>query len=178
MKKRLLKVILSIIMVLTLMATLPISHMIAAEPRDTWISNEFLPYINTISNRYHICPEMIMAIVEHESSGQADATNGGCKGLMQINEKYHTERMNRLGVTDIYDPYGNILVGCDYLAELFAEYEDMSIVLMKYNGTSGAVEKGYENRTKYADEIIKRTMELERLHEEKEKESSKPTKAE
>lgn len=117
-----------------------------------------------------------MAIIEHESSGQAGATNGGCKGLMQI--KYHTERMNRLGVTDIYDPYGNILVGCDYLAELFAEYEDISIVLMKYNGTSGAVEKGYENRTKYADEIIKRTMELERLHEEKEKESSKPTKAE
>ena len=101
--------------------------MIAAEPKDTWISNELLPYIYTISNRYHICPEMVMAIIEHESSGQADGTNGGCKGLMQINEKYHTERMKRLGVTDIYDPYGNILVGCDYLAELFAEYEDMRI---------------------------------------------------
>ena len=47
--------------------------MIAAEPKDTWISNEFLPYINTISSQYHICPEMVMAIIEHESSGQADA---------------------------------------------------------------------------------------------------------
>ncbi len=178
MKKKLLKVILSIIMVLTLMATLPISHMIAAEPKDTWISNEFLPYIYTISNRYHICSEMVMAIIEHESSGQADATNGGCKGLMQINEKYHTERMKRLGVTDIYDPYGNILVGCDYLAELFAEYEDMSVVLMKYNGTYDALTRTYENRTEYAKNIMTRTMELERLHEEKEKESSKPTKAE
>lgn len=152
--------------------------MIAAEPKDTWISDEFLPYIKGASEQYHICPEMIMAIVEHESSGQADARNGSCKGLMQINEKYHSDRMEHLGVVDIYDPYGNILVGCDYLAELFAEYEDMSIVLMKYNGTSGAVTRGYENRTKYADGIIKRTMELERLHEEKEKESSKPTKAE
>ena len=150
--------------------------MIAAEPKDTWISDEYLPYIKEASEQYYICPEMIMAIVEHESSGQADARNGSCKGLMQINEKYHSDRMERLGVADIYDPYGNILVGCDYLAELFAEYEDMSIVLMKYNGTSGAVKKGYENRTKYADGIIKRTMELERLHEEKE--SSKPTKAE
>ena len=151
--------------------------MIAAEPRDTWISNEFLPYINTISNQYHICPEMVMAIIEHESSGQADATNGGCKGLMQINEKYHTERMKRLGVTDIYEPYGNILVGCDYLAELFEEYEDMSVVLMKYNGTLDALGRTYENCTKYAKSIMSRTMELERLHEEKEKESSEPTKA-
>lgn len=27
-----------------------------------------------------------MAIIEHESSGQADVENGGCKGLMQIYE--------------------------------------------------------------------------------------------
>lgn len=119
-----------------------------------------------------------MAIIEHESSGQADATNGGCKGLMQINEKYHTERMKRLGVTDIYEPYGNILVGCDYLAELFEEYEDMSVVLMKYNGTPDALARTYENCTEYAKNIMSRTMELERLHEEKEKESSQPTKAE
>ena len=178
MKKRLLRMMVSLEVALTLMVTLNTSHMIAAEPKDTWISDEYLPYIKEASEQYHICPEMIMAIVEHESSGQADARNGSCKGLMQINEKYHSDRMERLGVADIYDPYGNILVGCDYLAELFAEYEDMSIVLMKYNGTSGAETRGYENRTKYADGIIKRTMELERLYEEKEKESSKPTKAE
>jgi soluble lytic murein transglycosylase-like protein len=36
---------------------------------------------------------MVMAIIEHESSGQADAENGGCKGLMQIYEKYHRDRV-------------------------------------------------------------------------------------
>lgn len=117
-----------------------------------------------------------MAIIEHESSGQADVENCGCKGLMQIYEKYHRDRMERLGVEDLYDPYGNILVGCDYLAELFNEYEDMSVVLMKYNGTSDALIRIYEERTEYAESIMKRTMELERLHEENE--SSEPTKAE
>lgn len=94
---------------------------IEAEPADTWICDEFLPYINVISNQYHLCPEMVMAIIEHESSGQANASNGNCKGLMQIYEKYHIDRMKKLGVTDSYDPYSNILVGCDYLAELFSE---------------------------------------------------------
>lgn len=155
---------------------LPTLHTTATEPSDTWIPNEYLLYIKEISNQYHICPEMVMAIIEHESSGQADAVNGGCKGLMQIYEKYHTDRMKRLDVADIYDPYGNILVGCDYLAELFNEYDDMSVVLMKYNGTSDALTRTYEERTEYAESIMKRTMELERLHEEKE--SSEPTKAE
>ena len=62
------------------------------------------------------------------------------------------------------------------MAELFNEYEDMSVVLMKYNGTSDALTRIYEERTEYAESIMKRTMELERLHEEKE--SSEPTKAE
>ena len=59
-----------------------------------------------------------MAIVEAESSGKADARNGGCIGLMQVYEKYHKDRMKRLGVTDLYDPYSNILVGTDILMEL------------------------------------------------------------
>nr|DAZ50803.1 MAG TPA: hypothetical protein [Caudoviricetes sp.] len=176
MQKKLLRIVISVLTSLALMMALPTSHTIAAEPRDTWIPNEYLIYIKEISNQYHICPEMVMAIIEHESSGQADAVNGGCKGLMQIYEKYHTDRMKRLDVADIYDPYRNILVGCDYLAELFNEYEDMSVVLMKYNGTSDALTRTYEERTEYAESIMKRTMELERLHEEKE--SSEPTKAE
>ena len=53
MKKRLLKAILFIIMALTLMATLNTSHVTVAESKDTWISDEYLPYINRISYQYH-----------------------------------------------------------------------------------------------------------------------------
>ena len=53
MKKILLKMIVSLAVALTLMVTLNTSHMTATEPKDTWISNEYLPYINRISYQYH-----------------------------------------------------------------------------------------------------------------------------
>lgn len=96
MRKRLSKIMILMLTLVTLTMGLPTLHTTATEPSDTWISNEYLPYIKEISNEYHICPEMVMAIIEHESSGQADVENGGCKGLMQIYEKYHRDRMDVL----------------------------------------------------------------------------------
>lgn len=106
-----------------------------------------------------------MAIIEQESSGQADAVNGDCKGLMQIDEKWHGDRMERLGVTDLYDPYSNILVGVDYLAELAAEDDDLYTVLMIYSGTADVVKRGETGDwSDYAKEVVARSAELERLH--------------
>lgn len=137
----------------------------AKETQDTWICDEYVSYIEEISAEYGVCPELIMAIIEHESSGQTNVSNGNCKGLMQIYERYHKDRMQRLGVTDIYDPYGNILVGTDYLMELAEEYEDLATVLMIYNGSSNAVSRGEAgNYTEYAKSIMERSAELERLH--------------
>ena len=145
--------------------TLSTSHTTAAETNDTSIPNEYLPYINEVCTEYGVCPELVMAIVERESSGQADAVNGDCKGLMQINEKCHRDRMERLGVTDLFDPYGNILVGTDYLMELAAEYDDLYTVLMIYNGTRNAVERGENGDwTDYAEGIVNRSIELEKIH--------------
>ena len=132
---------------------------------DTWLSEEVKEYCVEIGEKYGICPEFLEAIIEAESRGQADAENGGCKGLMQISEKWHIERMERLGVTDIFDEYGNILVGADYLAELFEEYGEASLVLDLYHGDSKAM-YNYENGilSKYAGKILERSAELERLH--------------
>lgn len=140
--------------------------MMATEVQETWISDEYLPYINAVCEEYCICPELVMAIIEKESSGQADAVNGDCKGLMQVSERWHTDRMERLGVTDLYDPYGNIIIGVDYLAELATEYEDIALVLDIYSGNSKAFQN-YEHGivSIYAKEILERTAELERLHE-------------
>ena len=73
--------------------------------------------------------------------------------------------MKRLGVKDIYDPYGNILVGTDYLMELAEKYEDVGIVLDVYNGNSKAM-KNAENGvlSEYAAKILHRTEMLERIH--------------
>ena len=103
--------------------------------------------------------------MESESSGNRWAENGNCKGLMQINMKYHQSRMKILGVSDIYDARGNILLAADYLAELFREYGDLGTVLMLYNGSSDALDRGIRTEyTEYATKIIKRSEQLERLH--------------
>ena len=150
-----------------IIAALPIPKVVnASEVQDTWICEEYQEYIYDISEDYCVSPELIMAIVEHESSGKAHVSNGNCKGLMQVYEKYHRDRMARLGVYDLYDPYSNILVGIDYLMELAAEHNDLPLVLMIYNGSSDAMKRAETgNYTAYASGIMKRAEELTRIHD-------------
>lgn len=129
------------------------------------LSNEAIEACEKYGEEYHICPELLMSIIETESGGNQYAECKGCKGLMQISTKWHADRMKRLGVTDIYDVDGNVHVGTDYLAELFEEYGDASYVLDIYNGNSKADEY-YEAGviSDYADEVLTRSEKLERLH--------------
>ena len=131
----------------------------------TYIDKEYIEYAEEISEIYNVCPELIFSIIEHESSGNPNAKNGNCLGLMQVSEKWHQDRMERLGVESLFDPYGNILVATDYLVELFERYGDVDMVLMTYNGSSDAKER-WDNGTptKYATSVIERSMELEMLH--------------
>lgn len=133
---------------------------------DTFIPQEYVGYCEEIGREYDICPELLEAIMESESSGNPYAQNGSCKGLMQMNLKYHKNRMQKLGVEDIYDAKGNIRLAADYLRELFEEYQDMGTVLMVYNGSRDALERGEKaDYTEYADKIIKRSEQLERLYQ-------------
>lgn len=136
----------------------------SADIEDTYISEEYQNYIYDVCSEYDISPELIMAIVEKESSGIANVSspNGTCKGLMQIYDRYHQSRMSNLNVTDIYDPEGNIRVGVDYLYELIISYGDVATALMVYNGDSRALEEGYISS--YANKILSRANELEQLH--------------
>lgn len=137
-----------------------------AENADTFISPECVAYCEEIGRQYAICPELLEAIMESESSGNPRAQNGNCKGLMQINVNYHKNRMSRLGVSDIYDERGNILLAADYLAELFREHGDVGTVLMLYNGSKNALERGIQaDYTEYARKIMARSAQLERLHQ-------------
>lgn len=135
----------------------------ASAENDTWISEEAQQQCITYGEEYGICPELLMAIIEQESSGKAYAENGSCKGLMQISEKWHKDRMDKLKA-DIYED--NVLIGTDYLAELFAENEDVYWVLMAYNGGIEYANRMYEEEkySKYAVSIANRSAELERLH--------------
>ena len=126
---------------------------------------EWRDYIEIVAGQYGICPELVEAVIERESSWQPDAVNGTCIGLMQINLKYHTDRMERLGVEDLRDPYDNILVGTDFLAELFRAYENIYAVLMYYNaGYDGLRSWRAGQYSDYAIEVSERAAELEREH--------------
>lgn len=119
-----------------------------------------------VTEHYNICPEFLQAMAFRESSYRTDVENGSCVGLMQVSEKWHKDRMERLGVESLYDPYGNMLVAADYLTELFGEDSDIGYVLMTYNGDSSA-EAFYECRadiSEYADDILTLSAELEREH--------------
>ena len=125
---------------------------------ESWYS-----YLEYVCEQKDICPELVQAIIETESNWYPEARNKDCVGLMQISEKWHQGRMERLGVTDLTDPYDNLLVGVDYLAELFRRYEDPAMVLMLYNGDSRAW-KFWETgeMSEYAAKILERAEELER----------------
>lgn len=136
-----------------------------AATKDTYICDEYVGYVGRIAEAYSVCPELIEAIIEAESSGRSDASNGSCVGLMGVSEKWHKDRMESLGVTDLYDPYSNILVGTDYLMDLADHYGDVSLALGIYNGNSKAKELYKAGKmTSYAEKVLKRSEELERLH--------------
>lgn len=115
---------------------------------------------------YDLCPELLQAIAWHESSYREDAENDGCSGLMQVAGHWHGDRMTRLQVTDLYDAESNMLVAADYLAELFAQYEDLGMVLMVYSGDSDAeaFARSGQGLSEYAQEIMEHTYQLERQH--------------
>ena len=135
---------------------------IRAQAEECIVPDHILEMSNEIGKEYNICPELLQSIAFQESRFQADAQNGGCTGLMQVNPVWHEDRMRELGVTDLYDPEQNMEVAADYLQELFGRYEDVGTVLMVYHGEVGAVSK--IEPSQYADEILERSAGLERLH--------------
>lgn len=115
-----------------------------------------------VGSQYGICPELLQAIAFRESSYNPNAKNGSCIGLMQVSQKWHSDRMANLDVNSLYDPYENMLVAADYLLELFEEYGDIAVALQVYNGDSSALKNGYVSD--YAKDIMDMSMELEREH--------------
>lgn len=117
---------------------------------------------------YDIAPEVLEAVcwVESRCTPDAQSADKSCKGLMQIKPSCHQERMNRLGVRNIFGTWENIKVGADYLAEL-SQSEDIAVALTIYNGQSdakvAAARKG--EYSAYVKKILEISEELERQHE-------------
>lgn len=152
-----------LVITLSVFIFLPQSVMAKEEIEPTHISVEAQVSCYEYGEMYDICPELLMAMIEAESSGNPKAENGDCKGLMQISERWHTGRMAEIGADDIWSETDNIHIGANYLHELFNRYEDAALVLMVYNGESDVVEKAEKGYiSDYARKILDRSAELER----------------
>lgn len=113
-------------------------------------------YVYEIVENYYptINPQLVRAIIHHESRYDASKVNSktNATGLMQVLPKWHMKRAESLGVTNLKDPYGNILVGCDFLNELFSKYS-YNYALDLYAGGYPYANKNKGRTSKYVREL-------------------------
>ena len=134
------------------------------EPRplyDVPLSAEVQRYIFNVSDYYGIEPVLVLAIIERESGYNAEAVGDGGEsyGLMQVQARWHIARMDRLGVEDLLNPYQNITVGVDILAECIDRYDgDIEKALTAYNRGS------YQGKvSEYAKDVLERKERIEKI---------------
>lgn len=126
-------------------------------------------YTRCLCKQYDVPYALVLAMIEHESGYVFDAIGdgGNSKGYMQIYEEYHTDRMERLGVNDLMNPYQNVLVGIDFLSYLLDKYGTVQDALAAYNyGENGAREHLWNNGIwvySYNREIMQRMKEIEEV---------------
>jgi hypothetical protein len=130
------------------------------------LSEELQKHIIAECEKHNIAPSVVIAIIERESryDAQAIGDSGKSIGLMQIQKHFHLDRMSRLGCDDLLDPFQNVTVGIDYLAELKDINDDLYWVLMVYNGgfDYANTRMETENYSDYAIAVSERISELEK----------------
>ena len=103
---------------------------------DIPLDEDLQDYILEVCHDYGVNHLIVLGMIEKESAFGPNVIgdNGEAFGLMQVQPKWHQERMDRLGVADILDPYQNVLVGVDYFAEMLSYDRGIAWALMAYNG--------------------------------------------
>ena len=103
----------------------------------------------------HACEEsgvdmsLALAVISRETDFRnISGDNGNAYGYFQVWPRWHYDRMERLGVTDLNDPLSNFRVGCDFLAELLEKYP-LTDALTWYNS-------GKPGNSAYARSVIRR----------------------
>ena len=124
------------------------------------LSTEVQDVIFSECEKYGINPSIIIAMIERESGFDrySIGDDGRSFGLMQIQIKWHIDRMIQLDCTDVFDPIENVTVGINYLAELQSIYGDITKALVAYNGGSykGTI-------TDYAYAVMARVNEINNM---------------
>lgn len=109
--------------------------------------------------KYGIMPSIVIAMIERESrfDRYAIGDDGRSFGLMQIQPKWHIERMIQMGCTDLFDPIQNVKVGIAILGDLKNQSNSIGWALTAYNGGYAMANEGLSI---YAMSILSRAHEI------------------
>lgn len=115
-------------------------------PAEPWVrynvplDDSLQQYIEEQCKEYGVPSPIVMAVIGVESNFdpncKGDVVDGYYQsfGLMQIYAKEHYDRCIRLNAYNLLDPYQNVRVGIDFLAELIDIYDgDWDKALSFYN---------------------------------------------
>ena len=134
---------------------------------DGYITEESIFSIcKDVGNKYGIDPYILQSIAYTESRYYVRAAgSSNDTGLCQIVPKWNQDRIKRLGITDLYDPYSSILLCAEIMDELkgYEHGNDISYVLMAYNMGATGAKKKYESGyiSDYAKKVLAKKKELE-----------------
>lgn len=124
-------------------------------------------YTFYLCQQYGVRYALIVAMIEHESGYRFDSVgdDGQAVGYMQITKKWHSGRMEELDCNDLMNPYQNVRVGIDWMAELIDRYGTIQDALTVYNyGEKGARENMWSKGVyvnSYNSVIMGRMKEIE-----------------
>ena len=125
------------------------------------LDNELQTFIINLCEKHNIDPAIILAMIEAESQYDIDAMGdrGNAYGLLQIQPRWHGERIKRLGCTNLLNPKQNVTVAVDYLVELIAYYDgNVEMAIVAYNaGQNGAYEGWFKHgvySSNYSNKVL------------------------
>lgn len=133
---------------------------------DVPLDEELQDYIFELCEEHNIDPALVITMIGKESNFNASAIGdgGNSLGLMQIQPRWNQDRMDILGCQDLLDPFQNVTVGIDLLAELFDKGNSVEWVLMAYNGGQSYANRKISNGeiSNYAQTVLHNSKNLER----------------
>lgn len=117
---------------------------------DVPLSYEEQDFLHTACQESGVPYALALAVIERETGFRNVVGDDGAScGYMQVQERWHWDRMERLGVTDLMHPFGNFRVGCDYLAELLEKYPTQEALTAYNSGSPGYNQYSYDVMDNY-----------------------------
>lgn len=128
---------------------------------DVPLDRDLQLFVIEICEAHNIDPAVLLAMMELESGYNASAIgdNGAAFGLLQVQARWHYERMERLECFNLLDPYQNIRVAVDYLSYCI-EYNggNLEMGLMAYNAGQQGATNGWFMYGIYSNDYSRRAL--------------------